>query len=59
VNAGRAKQILESPKEVEVHYRGNPIWIQQVDETGNTARVYAKHDPENEMTVNVTLLEEM
>lgn len=59
MNAGRAKQILESPKEVEVHYRGNPIWIQQVDETGNTARVYAKNEPDNEMTVNVTLLEEM
>ncbi len=59
MNAGRAKQILESPKEIEVHYRGNPIWIQQVDETGNTARIYSKNEPENEMTVNVTLLDEV
>ncbi|WP_221566513.1 H-type small acid-soluble spore protein [Alkalihalobacillus sp. TS-13] len=59
MNAGRAKQILESPNEISVHYRGNPVWIQQVDETGNTARVYTREDPDNEMTVNVANLEEV
>ncbi|WP_349408265.1 H-type small acid-soluble spore protein [Pseudalkalibacillus sp. SCS-8] len=59
MNAGRAKQIYESPNEITVHYRGNPIWIQQVDEAGNSARIYPLNEPENEITVNVTLLEEM
>ncbi|WLD92508.1 H-type small acid-soluble spore protein [Alkalihalobacillus sp. AL-G] len=59
MDAGRAKQILESPKEIMVHYQGNPIWIQQVDEAGHTARVYLKNEPENEMTVNVTQLNEL
>ncbi len=59
MNAGRAKQILESPNKITVHYRGNPVWIQQVDEAGNTARVYTRDNPDDEMTVNVANLEEM
>ncbi|WP_257351240.1 H-type small acid-soluble spore protein [Pseudalkalibacillus decolorationis] len=59
MDTGRAKQILESPREIGVQYNGSPIWIQQVDETANTARVYLKNDPDNEMTVNVTQLDEL
>ncbi|MDR6226867.1 H-type small acid-soluble spore protein [Desmospora profundinema] len=54
----RAKQILETPKEVEVHHEGAPIWIQNVDEHAQTARIYPTADPENEKTVPVHELEE-
>ncbi|MCF6138399.1 H-type small acid-soluble spore protein [Pseudalkalibacillus berkeleyi] len=59
MNVGRAKQILDSPEEIAVHYKGDPVWIQRVDEAGNTARIYPQREPENEMTVNVTMLEEV
>ena len=55
----RAKQILDSPKEVEVHYLGKPVWIQNVDENSKTARVYPLDNPENEMTVPVDQLDEI
>jgi len=41
----RAKQILDSTKEVEVHYQGKPVWIQNVDESSQTARIYPLDNP--------------
>ncbi len=55
----RAKQILDSTKEVEVHYQGRPVWIQNVDESSQTARIYPLDNPDNEMTVSVHQLEEV
>ncbi|OYD09810.1 H-type small acid-soluble spore protein [Paludifilum halophilum] len=54
----RAKQILESPNKVDVRYEGVPIWIQNVDEEGETARVYTSANPDDEKVVPVRQLEE-
>ncbi|GGE10523.1 small, acid-soluble spore protein H [Marinithermofilum abyssi] len=54
----RAKQILESPREIDVRHDGVPVWIQQVNEDAETARVYPRAHPENEKTVPVEQLEE-
>lgn len=32
MDMGRVKQIVDSPKEIEVHYQGEPVWIQVVHE---------------------------
>ena len=55
----RAKQIFDSTKEVEVHYQRKPVWIQNVDESSQTARIYPLDNPDNEMTVSVHQLEEV
>jgi small acid-soluble spore protein H (minor) len=57
MDVNRAKQIVESPKTIEVRYRGKPVWIQHVNDDG-TARVYEQQDPEREMTVSVGELQE-
>jgi small acid-soluble spore protein H (minor) len=59
MNVQRAMQIIESTKEIEVHYNGVPVWIQNVDETGQTARVYTADKPDDEMLVPVTQLDEL
>lgn len=58
MNVGRVKQIVESPKEFTVLYQGVPVWIQNVDENSETARVYMREEPEDEMEVPVTELVE-
>lgn len=59
MNVARAKEILNSPEEIVVHYQGEPVWIQQVDEKEGTARVYKKSNPEQEETVSVAELREI
>lgn len=59
MNVGRAKQIIDSPEEIIVHYLGVPVWIQNVDEHQETARVYTRENPEDEKTVDVEELKEM
>lgn len=54
----RAKQIIESPEEIEVLYEGVPVWIQSVDREAETARVYTADEPDREREVPVRLLEE-
>jgi small acid-soluble spore protein H (minor) len=59
MNTQRAKAIIESPNEIEVHYKGVPVWIQNVDETGSTARVYKANNPDDELVIPVDQLEEV
>jgi small acid-soluble spore protein H (minor) len=59
LNIGRAKQIVESPEEIEVHYRGVPVWIQHLNEAEETARVYTRERPDDEMVVPVQQLNEV
>ncbi|MBM7661375.1 small acid-soluble spore protein H (minor) [Bacillus mesophilus] len=55
----RVKQIVSSPAEITVKYHGVPVWIQSVDEHANTARVYTRSAPEEEMDIPVgELIEE-
>lgn len=59
MNVGRAKQIIESPEEIIVHYQGEPVWIQHVDEKQETAQVYTRENPDEELTVSVAELKEI
>ncbi|MFC4078199.1 H-type small acid-soluble spore protein [Salinithrix halophila] len=54
----RARQILESPEKVEVHYREVPIWIQNVNDETETARIYTDDEPDRELVVSVQELHE-
>ncbi|WP_078428649.1 H-type small acid-soluble spore protein [Alkalihalobacterium alkalinitrilicum] len=56
MNAQRAQEIVESMKDVQVVFNGIPVMIQHVDRDNETARVYEKSQPENEMTVPVQQL---
>lgn len=54
----RAKQILSSPKEIDVHYHGVPIWIKSVNETSSMATVHARGTHDEDRMVPVLDLEE-
>ncbi len=47
----RIKQIVSSSNEIIVKYNGIPVWIQSYDENANTARVYMRSTPDEEMDV--------
>lgn len=59
MDVGRAKQIVESPHEIEVHHQGVPVWIQHLDEGHQTARVYTRENPDHEKVVSVQELVEV
>ncbi|MFC7443144.1 H-type small acid-soluble spore protein [Laceyella putida] len=42
----RAKEILQSPERIEVKYRGEPVWIEMVDETAEKVRVHSETNPQ-------------
>lgn len=54
----RAQEIAASPVMAHVTYNGTQVYIQNVDETSNMARIYALKDPQKEQEVPVTSLEE-
>ncbi|ALS22957.1 MULTISPECIES: small acid-soluble spore protein H [Paenibacillus] len=58
MNKSRASEIASSPVMANVTYQGVPIYIQQVDEQTETARIYPLNEPENEQSVPLDLLEE-
>ncbi len=51
MNILRAKAIASSPVMANVTYDGVPIYIQQVDENNETARIYPLDQPEKEQEV--------
>lgn len=59
MDIGRAKQIIDSPTEIEVLYQGVPVWIQTVNEGNETARVYTRENPDDEKVVSVRELNEV
>jgi small acid-soluble spore protein H (minor) len=58
MNINRAKQIIESPNEVIVLHNEEAVWLQSIDEHAETARVYTRNEPDNEMQVPVKDLNE-
>lgn len=56
MNFERAKEIFQSPNTIEVLYQGNPIWIEELDEESQTARIHTNDD--QRMTVPVQQLRE-
>jgi len=59
MDVGRAKQIVDSPETIEVLYQGVPVWIQNVNEGNETARVYTRENPDDEKVVSVNELREV
>ncbi|KAA0545405.1 H-type small acid-soluble spore protein [Bacillus sp. BGMRC 2118] len=58
MDMNRVKQIVSSPGEIIVSYHGVPIWIKSYDENANTARVYSRSKPEEEIDVSIGELTE-
>ncbi|MBO9130863.1 H-type small acid-soluble spore protein [Bacillus sp. 165] len=56
----RAKQILSSSSQVEVHYHGVPVWIDSCDEASGMVNVHDMKSARKEIVqVNVSELEEL
>lgn len=58
MNAERAQEIADSPDMINVTYNNVPIYIQNVNEGNETARVYPLDDPEHEQEVSLSQLKE-
>ncbi|NHN29313.1 small acid-soluble spore protein H [Paenibacillus agricola] len=58
MNKQRAQEIVESPVMIDVTYQGTPIYIQNVDEHNEMARIYPLGEPENEQSVPLDSLNE-
>lgn len=56
MNIQRAQEIAVSPVMEDVTYNGKSIYIQQVDEKNETARIYPLDQPENEQEVPLSSL---
>ncbi|MDQ0215339.1 small acid-soluble spore protein H (minor) [Oikeobacillus pervagus] len=56
MNIQRAKEIASSPVMANVTYNGTSIYIQNVDEQNQTARIYPLDQPENEQSVSLNQL---
>lgn len=55
----RAKQILSSSADITVHYNGVSVWIDSVDEGGNTATVHLREGRKENNVVPVGELREV
>ena len=53
----RAKEIIESPENIEVLHNGNSVWIENVNTTNGTAQVRVL-DNDNNIVVPVNELNE-
>lgn len=58
MNKQRASEIAASPVMANVTCEGVPIYIQQVDDQNETARIYPLNQPENEKSVPLNSLME-
>jgi small acid-soluble spore protein H (minor) len=59
MNVNRIKQILSSSADIEVKYNGASVWIDQLNEDGNTATVHLRGPLEERTVVEIgELIEE-
>jgi len=58
MNKQRAEEIVASPTMINVTYNGVPIYIQNVDEKNETARIYPLDEPSSEQDVPLSSLKE-
>ncbi len=56
MNKQRAQEIATSPILANVTFNDVPIYIQNVNENNETARIYPLDEPENEQNVPLTNL---
>lgn len=55
----RLKQILSSTADIEVQYNGASVWIDKLNEDGQTATVHLRGPLEERTTVNINELNEV
>ncbi|MBH1940927.1 H-type small acid-soluble spore protein [Mobilitalea sibirica] len=58
MNRSRAKEIVTSPEMVNVTYDGQPIYIENVNPTRDTASIHFLNRPEYSQEVHLTQLVE-
>lgn len=58
MDANRAKEIKESPDLINVTFNGDPVYIQQIIDQGETAQVYSLENPDNKRKVSINDLQE-
>ncbi|MBO1628169.1 H-type small acid-soluble spore protein [Bacillus cereus] len=56
MNKQRAQEIAASPIMANVTYNGVAIYIQNVDENNETARIYPLNEPQNEQEIPLSNL---
>jgi small acid-soluble spore protein H (minor) len=54
----RAKEIVSSPEMVDVTYNGNPIYIEEVYDNDNTAKIHYLDEPDKKTDVALVNLVE-
>ncbi|SHG50540.1 H-type small acid-soluble spore protein [Ornithinibacillus halophilus] len=54
----RAEEIAQSPEMKNVTYQGRQVYIQQVNDQSETARVYPIDEPSNEFDAQLSSLME-
>lgn len=58
MNLNRIKQILSSSADIEVKYNGTSVWIDQLNEDGQTATVHLRGPLEERTIVEIDELVE-
>lgn len=58
MDINRAKEISQSGELANVHYQGEAIYIQAINEDLKTARIYPLNDPTSEIEVPIENLSE-
>lgn len=56
MDSTRASEIASTDKMVHVTYNGDPVYIEFVNETKNTASIHRLKDPQKSQEVSVTQL---
>lgn len=60
MDVNRAKAIVDSTEQFEVHHDGKSVWIESVDSTSKTATVHEQEgSPAQTYTVRVDQLQEI
>ncbi|RJS61773.1 H-type small acid-soluble spore protein [Bacillus sp. PK3_68] len=54
----RVLEVLESEKDIPVHYSGIPVWIESVDKHSNLATIQARGTHDVSRVVSIEGLEE-
>lgn len=59
MDSRRVKQILSSSADIKVEYNGASVWIDKLNEDGETATVHLRGPLEERSTVHIAELEEV
>jgi len=54
----RAQEIVSTDDKIVVHYKGDSVWIDELDESTQTARIHTERNPASSLRVEVGQLEE-